>query len=162
MAKLDPVGTLQIALIVGAGVAVYLIATRAFKTGEKIVDAAKGVITKDLNPASSDNIVNRAVSAVGGALTGQDDFSLGSWIYDITHKDYNPSNVQTQAKVAAPTNNRVAPGFDPRTSRGLIGAQADVVRERETNIFRIMEKSGYEKVDENAAYDAHINRLARK
>lgn len=35
-----------------------------------------------INPASDQNIVNKAVTAAGAALTGDDSFSLGSWLYD--------------------------------------------------------------------------------
>jgi hypothetical protein len=47
-----------------------------------------------INPASPDNIINRGVSAVGGAIVTSPDgpgknadgsWSLGAWLYDVTH-----------------------------------------------------------------------------
>ncbi|MBB1602550.1 hypothetical protein [Variovorax sp. UMC13] len=40
-----------------------------------------------LNPTSDQNLAYRGVNAVGNALTGDGDFSLGSWIYDRLHPE---------------------------------------------------------------------------
>lgn len=37
------------------------------------------------NPVSDKNLVYQGVSAVGQAATGSKDWSLGTWLYDITH-----------------------------------------------------------------------------
>lgn len=45
-----------------------------------------------VNPASSGNIVNRAVTATGAAVTGDSNWTLGGWIYDLTHPAYDPNS----------------------------------------------------------------------
>ena len=64
-------------LIVG-GVVVYFIAKQQIAEG--VTTAAKAV-----NPLDSSNIFNSAANATGAALTGNQSFSLGAWIYDLTH-----------------------------------------------------------------------------
>lgn len=44
-----------------------------------------------VNPANPDNVVNRGVSAIGAAVTGEKHFSLGSAIYDFFHPAYDPN-----------------------------------------------------------------------
>lgn len=44
-----------------------------------------GAAAVDLNPADSRNIVNRNFEAAGKAMTGDPDWTLGGWIYDVTH-----------------------------------------------------------------------------
>lgn len=55
--------------------------------GALLVYAWARIPTGALNPASRENVIYRGVNQVGGAITGQGEegFSLGSWIYDITH-----------------------------------------------------------------------------
>lgn len=59
--------------------------------GGGVVDLVGGVLggavdalPDGINPTSSGNVVNGAVSIVGGAATGQDarDFSLGAWLFE--------------------------------------------------------------------------------
>jgi hypothetical protein len=38
-----------------------------------------------VNPVDSNNIFYSSANSVGGALTGEDNLSLGAWIYDKTH-----------------------------------------------------------------------------
>jgi len=52
---------------------------------------AKQVVTKDLNPASTDNLAYRGVNGLGAAISGDRSFSLGSAIYDATHRAYDPN-----------------------------------------------------------------------
>ncbi|MDZ7939265.1 MAG: hypothetical protein U5M53_13725 [Rhodoferax sp.] len=64
----------------------------------KVTGAAGGAAaaTVDaINPASNTNLVNRAVTAVGGAIVSDTgpgrnadgSWTLGGWLYDITHDD---------------------------------------------------------------------------
>jgi hypothetical protein len=39
-----------------------------------------------LNPADASNPIYTGISKAGEAITGQQGWNLGSWIYDITHK----------------------------------------------------------------------------
>lgn len=50
-------------------------------------------VSTTINPASDQNIVYRGVNAVGGAISGDDSWSLGSWIYDV----FNPEPTPTPA-----------------------------------------------------------------
>lgn len=62
------------ALIIGGCVALYFI--------WKGYQGAEAVVTKYANPAHQDNVVNQGVSAVGEAITGKKDWSLGVHIYN--------------------------------------------------------------------------------
>lgn len=64
--------------IVGAGALVWWL------YGDKLKSIGNAV-----NPASDQNLAYRGVNAVGGAVTGQKDFALGSFIYDLFHEDAN-------------------------------------------------------------------------
>lgn len=78
---------------IGAGiaivaiVAVYLVAR---KTGAALGDAAQAVGTA-VNPVSDQNLAYKGVNAVGAAVSGDQSFSLGSWLYSVTH----PNEAQT-------------------------------------------------------------------
>lgn len=71
-----------------AAVALYFI-------GKKIVGAAPGAVgaaAQAVNPVNPNNVFASGVNAVGGAVSGQGaDWSLGSWIYDLTHAPYDPN-----------------------------------------------------------------------
>ena len=43
-------------------------------------------IGQAINPVNQDNIFASGVNAVGAKLSGNKHWSLGSWIYDITHQ----------------------------------------------------------------------------
>lgn len=47
---------------------------------ETAKDAAEAV-----NPLNHDNVIYGGVNSVGGAVTGDKNWTLGGWIYDITH-----------------------------------------------------------------------------
>lgn len=49
------------AAIVGAGVVAYLVVKKAADTGKKAADAIADVITTDLNPTSTENVVYRLI-----------------------------------------------------------------------------------------------------
>ncbi|MGV2873498.1 hypothetical protein [Colwellia sp. E150_009] len=44
---------------------------------------------QSINPTNQDNIFNQGVLAVGRNITGNEHWTLGGWIYDITHQDQN-------------------------------------------------------------------------
>jgi hypothetical protein len=108
------VDALKIAGIVAAGVAAYLVVTKTAKAGGQVVVAAKEVITKDLNPASPDNIVYSNLS---------DGFknSLGKIFDFFGGTDYyaDPSNVKTQAPLLAPQTVK-----KPLPATGAVGGQS--------------------------------------
>jgi len=69
------------------------------KAARQVADAA----AVGLNPANQDNIVNRGVSSVGSAISGNANWNLGSWIYDVTHgtPDYSPAPALDMSSVPA-------------------------------------------------------------
>lgn len=86
--KLELTATAVLA-VAGLAVAGYVgwRATRAAgdlasAVSDGVSDAAQAV-----NPLNPDNIIYSGVNKVGGAIAGSDDWSLGGWIYDVTHKD---------------------------------------------------------------------------
>jgi hypothetical protein len=62
---------------VTALIAAYLIEAKARKTASAIIHA--------VSPLNNDNVFTTAVDDVGRKITGQKNWSLGVWIYDITH-----------------------------------------------------------------------------
>ncbi len=73
--------------VLALGLVVYL-AVRALAGKASEAAAAVG---NAVNPASDQNLANRAVTATGRVLTGDQSFSLGSWLYDLTHESYDPN-----------------------------------------------------------------------
>lgn len=47
--------------------------------------AVNEVLSKDLNPASDQNLIYRGVNSLGEQISGQKGWSLGGWLYDVTH-----------------------------------------------------------------------------
>ena len=40
-----------------------------------------------INPVNPDNIFSEGVDSIGGAISGDDGWSLGVWIYEATHDE---------------------------------------------------------------------------
>lgn len=89
------------AVVLVGGLILYFAAK---KLASAAGDAAAAV-GQAVNPTSDKNLAYRGVNAVGGALTGDDSFSLGSWLYDVTHPGESESIRSTPA----------TPGFAPRS-----------------------------------------------
>ena len=65
------------------GLAVMFIVYREVKNN---LSAAADFASTKLNPASSENLIyDGLIGGVGRAVTGDEDFSLGGYIYDVTH-----------------------------------------------------------------------------
>lgn len=76
------------AVLALAGVAVAgFVAYRVVRAGGAVADTVGQVITHDLNPASSDNVVNQALLAIGQSISGDPNWTLGGSVYDWTHTD---------------------------------------------------------------------------
>ncbi len=70
-------------LMIGAGVAlVGLVA--AVLIGKKAA-AVAGEVGQAVNPLNHDNVFAAGVNAAGAAVSGDADFTLGGWLYDVTH-----------------------------------------------------------------------------
>lgn len=81
--ELSATGVLAVAGLAVAG----LVAWRLYRGAGDLVEAGADLVRKDLNPASSENVVNRAISQLGGFITGDADWTLGDQLYDWTHTD---------------------------------------------------------------------------
>ncbi len=71
--------------LIGAGAAVVVIGALyllARKAGAAVVAVGQAV-----NPVSDKNIAYQGVNAAGAAVTGDSEFSLGTWLYNVTHAD---------------------------------------------------------------------------
>ena len=97
---------LKVAAVAGAGyVGWRIVATVRDKVAAgtavagAVLESAKEILTTDLNPASDKNVVYRAVNAVGGTVSGDEDFSLGSKLWEV----FNPDKVAKENALTAPT-----------------------------------------------------------
>lgn len=98
------------AILAVAGLAVAgLVAWRAYQAAGDLAQAGADLVRKDLNPASSDNVVNRALEQLGQAVTGEDNWTLGGQIFDWTHTDQ-----------ADPGRNTAVAAINPADSDNLI------------------------------------------
>lgn len=57
-----------------------------------IFDAAGGIVAggydalpQAIKPSDPNNVFYQGTNKIGAAVTGDDNFTLGGWIYDITH-----------------------------------------------------------------------------
>lgn len=93
-------GAYGAAVLVG-GVVLYFF-------GKQILDWFKDQAPPpgSFDPTSDKNLAYRGANAVGGALTGDDNFTVGGWLYDLTHAEYDPN--------ATPAR---TPGFSPRANQ---------------------------------------------
>lgn len=78
-----------------AGVGIVLVVLAAWYLKNKVVDglgagvdaikdAAEATIPY-INPADTHNVIYSGVNGIGGAVSGDSNWTLGGWIYDVTH-----------------------------------------------------------------------------
>jgi hypothetical protein len=72
-----------------------------------VADAA-GAVGQAVNPTSDRNLAYRGVNAVGGAVTGDASFSLGSWLWE----KLNPAAVAAERDLTGATPPAGAPIYD--------------------------------------------------
>lgn len=70
---------------VGTVAAVAVVGVAAIYLAEKKAREAAADIGQAINPVNNDNIFASGVNSVGAKLTGDQNFKLGAWLYDITH-----------------------------------------------------------------------------
>ena len=73
----------QVTIIAAVGVGVLYFAERKARKVASDVGQA-------INPVNNDNIFAAGVDSVGAKLTGDDNFKLGAWIYDLFHEEPTP------------------------------------------------------------------------
>lgn len=66
-----------VAFVAAVGVLAYLSVNQA--------KAAASMAAQAVNPLNDDNIFASGVDAVGAKLSSNSEWTLGGWIYDITH-----------------------------------------------------------------------------
>lgn len=87
-----------------AAVALYLVGRKLASAAGGALDEVKVTaqrIGEAVNPVSDQNLAYRGVNAVGSAVSGDKSWSLGSWLYDVFHKEYNPNAPIKQAPSSA-------------------------------------------------------------
>jgi len=95
------IDAVKIGGILFAGVAAYLVVTRTMKAGGDVVAAAKKVVTEDLNPASTENVVYKAASAVTDTFAADGEKKpLGVRIWETL----NPEKVQLEKDMLSGTS----------------------------------------------------------
>lgn len=85
----------------GYAAAAIVAALALYFVGRKVVGAAGDALEEvkvtaqrigtAVNPTSDQNLAYRGVNAAGAAVSGDKSFSLGSWLYDVFNKDYDPN-----------------------------------------------------------------------
>lgn len=73
-----------------AGVVVVIAGYAAYRA-VKVADVVAETVRTDLNPTNQDNIVNRTFTDGWRNITGNDTWTLGGWVYDLTHTPYDPN-----------------------------------------------------------------------
>lgn len=125
--------TTNLVLVGALGVAAYFVVRQA---GGKVEETFRDV-GEAINPANNDNVISNAVNRAGEAVTGKKGFSLGSWLYDVFHDEYDPNAVAKDAAFDVPENpdnarNRVdpntyiLPSFREAWQRQLVNAGLDI------------------------------------
>lgn len=75
----------QFLIVAGVGaLAVWYLANRA------------AAVVNKLNPVNPDNIFHSTANDLGKALSDDPNFSLGSWVYDFFHEEYDPNKPATK------------------------------------------------------------------
>jgi hypothetical protein len=68
-------------VVFAAGVVVAALSYVATKKAKETI----GDVGEAISPLNNNNIFANGVNAVGAKLSGNDNWSLGGWIYDITN-----------------------------------------------------------------------------
>lgn len=100
--------------LAGLGVVAFVL----YKTGKGVANAvpkALGAAGSAINPLNPENIFASGVNAVGAALSGSPGFSLGSWIYDVTHPGES-------ALITGPSASSAKYAKPPLTSSGSVAS----------------------------------------
>jgi hypothetical protein len=89
---------------VAYGVGIVVIGGVLYFFGKKLLGAAGDALATvgtALNPVNEKNLANRAVGAIGAAVTGDEHWSLGGAIYDLFHP-YDPNTPTRQVAKGLP------------------------------------------------------------
>ena len=111
----DPRWLLYTAAIAGVAFVAWRLVKGAQQAGQAVSDALPA-IGRAVNPTSDENLAYRGVNAVGGAVAGDRNWTLGGWLYDITH---DPIDLNARPGSLTPP---AAPADEPPPSPFNVGA----------------------------------------
>ncbi|HEX5129607.1 MAG TPA: hypothetical protein VFV90_07670 [Usitatibacter sp.] len=97
---------LGIGAVLGLAFVGYLVVRR---TGQAIANNVELV-----TPTSDKNLVYQGANAVGQSITGDSSFTVGGWLYDLTHPDIN-AQVQALKAGAPPVSDQTIGYVEPAT-----------------------------------------------
>lgn len=110
--KLDLTATGVLALAAVAAIAgLYLWNRRA-------IGAAVSGAVEAVNPASENNLINRGVSSIGQAVTGDDSWSLGGQLAEWLSPEVAEANEMMRAQPLPPVDRAIMDANDARATRG--------------------------------------------
>jgi len=78
-------------------------------------------IAQAVDPTSDKNLAYQGVNKVGEVLTGDKDFSLGGWIYDLVHPHAGEEAIAPTPLKGHDTDQLPAPATDADYGQGLPG-----------------------------------------
>lgn len=64
-------------------------------------------VLEAVNPVSEDNVINQGIQAIGTAVSGEQGWTLGGWLYDITH----PATMSAAAITGTPPADAMSPAL---------------------------------------------------
>lgn len=90
--ELTPTALLALAGVVVLGVVAWKLAGKAGELADGAIETAKDA-AQAVNPLNNENVFATTVNDVGAVVTGnpKGSWSLGSWIYDVTHPGEDPT-----------------------------------------------------------------------
>lgn len=84
--QLTATAVLAIAGVAAAGFVAWRAGRVAGDAANAVGDAV-GRAGQAINPLNRDNVFYSGVNSAGAAVTGDENWNLGGWLYDITHGD---------------------------------------------------------------------------
>lgn len=72
---------LGLGLVLGVGLLLYI----AGRQAAGVVTSAAEAVGEAISPTSANNLIYQGTNAVGRTISSDSSFSLGGWLYDVTH-----------------------------------------------------------------------------
>lgn len=89
-------------LLIFGGIALGVVFV-AYEAKTAVLKGAAAAAHK-ANPYSTDNVIyHDVIGGAGRAVTGDTNWTLGGWIYDLFHKPYDPNAAANAAGAFAPS-----------------------------------------------------------
>ncbi len=71
--------------------AIYFFGRKLLNAAGSGISSAASAVGTAINPVDPNNLAYRGVNGVGASISGDNSWSLGGWIYDLTHPAYDPN-----------------------------------------------------------------------